>query len=530
MVVAMRLMACIVAALATYRCWEAMLIASLSGSETSAAMIALPISAYLLWKKRSDIEFTERGNLGGLAVLLLGTSLFLAGSLGGARLLSQVGSIAIGFGLFASALSPRSFRQLLPVLVTLMFVVELPGFCSQYVSLPLAKLNASLAATSINQFGYPVELQGTILTTDRAQLQVVDACDGLRFFWAVVLISFAMCVVRRVSIWGSLLVLSVTPIIALALNTVRIASVVFAFQILSPDNAEQFHDLSAWFMMAGACVIPSVLMNLLPFTRQESAVRPRETGFAIDRIQCPTPFSAVASLTLPVMAILIVAMVQDAGPEPVSTSSIDKALQNVAYRLDSYVAEDVGLPERQLAVLRPDALLSRRYTNLTDESDFLMIVSFHQDGEAHSGHSVHRCYGASGWQVQEIREHAKPELSKSIKIERFQLSRHASGNANSQREERVIHSFTAGFGASQSGKAAHPRRPELLRVQLVFNPEISREIRNRLTELAVEQLENPLSVLSSDTSGPGSFPGGVQRTFLEANFARNAKSGNGPRF
>lgn len=471
-----------------------MLRASFSGSETSAALVALPVSVYLLWQRRSAIELNERGNLAGAIVLVVGVMMFTIGEVWNVRLLSQMGAVTICFGVFASALSARGLRQLFPVALTLLFVVELPGLFSKYVSLPLAKLNASLAARSIEQFGCAVDLQGTIVTTDHAQLQVVDACDGLRFFWVVLLISFAMCVTKRVSLKAMLLVLAITPLIALALNTVRISSVAMAFQAFPHEAAEQFHDVSAWVMMGGACIIPKVLMNWLPVRHVPTPdwlVANVPKRYVFTHPITPTTWFC---LGMPIAMVLGVALVQKSDPEPLPVAWIDHALKNVSYRLGHYVAEDVGIPDRQLAVLRPDTLLSRRYRSLNDDRDFLLIVSFHLDGAAHSGHSVDSCYGAIGWNVEELNEPFQTDPLARLGVQSFRLTRDRSA-AHAARQELIIHSLTVGAGSPRRGQSKASIRAELLRLQLVFHPGISRSTRRQLTELAVQELGAPLARL-----------------------------------
>ena len=81
-------------------------------------------------------------------------------------------------------------------------------------------------------------------------------------------------------------------------------------------------------------------------------------------------------------------------------ASIREAGAAIPTRLGSWVGQDVPVPVQALAVLKPNVMISRRYTNVENGTVAgLMLVHC---GNAHhmAGHFPLRCYPARGWVVR----------------------------------------------------------------------------------------------------------------------------------
>lgn len=76
---------------------------------------------------------------------------------------------------------------------------------------------------------------------------------------------------------------------------------------------------------------------------------------------------------------------------------VAEAVDNVPYRIGSWSGQDARVPESANELLRPNALLSRRYVNLKtgDRVDFLFVHC--GDSRDMQGHYPPVCYPNSGW-------------------------------------------------------------------------------------------------------------------------------------
>jgi hypothetical protein len=81
-------------------------------------------------------------------------------------------------------------------------------------------------------------------------------------------------------------------------------------------------------------------------------------------------------------------------------AAIRDAAAAIPSRLGSWVGQDVEVPVQALAVLKPNVMLSRRYTNV--ENGVVAGLMFVHCANTHhmAGHFPLRCYPARGWTLQ----------------------------------------------------------------------------------------------------------------------------------
>jgi len=88
-------------------------------------------------------------------------------------------------------------------------------------------------------------------------------------------------------------------------------------------------------------------------------------------------------------------------PDEVTTyhAHIRDAVEKVPRQIQGWLADDVPVPTQAVALLDPNAVISRRYRNV--ENGLAATVLFVHCSDAHdmAGHFPLRCYPASGWRV-----------------------------------------------------------------------------------------------------------------------------------
>ena len=92
-------------------------------------------------------------------------------------------------------------------------------------------------------------------TSASQQLQVVDACSGLRYFVPLILLSLLVGYFFNRRIWQHTVLLLLAPPLSVVVNAIRIFATAMLILCGHPELAEDFfHDFSGWlvFMVAGA--------------------------------------------------------------------------------------------------------------------------------------------------------------------------------------------------------------------------------------------------------------------------------------
>jgi exosortase B len=195
--------------------------------ESSHGPIIFILAMWLLYRRwdEESVAPTLGAWRAALVMVLFGGAavLYLLGMVGQISQLSY-GSI-IPF-LFAGVLLFQNtgfrFRWLFPVLFVL-FSVPLPGFIVDPLTLPMKLLVSDVTEHLLSVMGYPIARSGVILYLGPYQMQVADACAGLRtLFMLEALGLLYLNLVEHSSIVRNVgLTLLVVPISFIS-NTVRV--------------------------------------------------------------------------------------------------------------------------------------------------------------------------------------------------------------------------------------------------------------------------------------------------------------------
>jgi exosortase len=114
-----------------------------------------------------------------------------------------------------AALGPRGLRLLALPLAMLLFMVPLPQFVLREVSHALQLLSSELGVALIRAFGISVHLAGNVIDLGAYKLQVVEACNGLRYLFPLMVLGTLAACFFQAPMWQRvLLVVSTVPDVA----------------------------------------------------------------------------------------------------------------------------------------------------------------------------------------------------------------------------------------------------------------------------------------------------------------------------
>jgi len=139
----------------------------------------------------------------------------------------------------------------LPSIGFLWFMVPLPFGWETMASLPLQKIATKLSCYALQLLGQPAFAEGNVILVGEHQLEIAQACSGLRLFISVMAVAYAYVALVQRAWWEKvILAISVFPIAILA-NATRIVVTGLLFQFTTGEIAHKFsHDF------AGLAMIP----------------------------------------------------------------------------------------------------------------------------------------------------------------------------------------------------------------------------------------------------------------------------------
>jgi exosortase/archaeosortase family protein len=341
----------------------------------------------------------------------------------------------------------------------------------RFMTEPLALANAWLIGGLLTFCGHPNEVLGSLVSAGDLQIQVVDACDGLRLLWAALLFAYAQLVSHQASFRTHAIVLGLTPMLTVVLNTVRVLMASLLFAKVPTSAAELVHDITGWTMMACSWFIPWLFISRLE--RSPRAVTPQQPTDSKGEFASGEAVPLVALSPLVIGGLLVLVLLdQFAISTPQEKRGIHSAefAAELARAIPSRVGEFVGveepIPNRQLNVLRPDASFGMRYVGVNVSDEFLFIVSLHDDLDGHRGHQVERCYRNIGWCVTKQTIGHEVALDYELNTTSCQLVRQRQKHA----EEMFVFKGSVRHTAHVDAYAvAMP----LTQYQIVFSPRIS---------------------------------------------------------
>lgn len=216
----------------------------------SHGFIVPVFSLVVLWKERTRLAAlkTEPSSWG-LLILLLAVSTLIVGVLGAELFLSRVSLLILIAGVVVFFFGWRCFRTVLFPWAFLILMIPLPAILLTAITLPLQILASSTAATLLPLAGVPVLREGNIINLPAMQLEVAEACSGIRSLLSLITLCIVYGFMAETRTWVRIVLLLSSIPIAVAANSLRIVVTGILAQYWNPARAHGFfHVFSGWLI------------------------------------------------------------------------------------------------------------------------------------------------------------------------------------------------------------------------------------------------------------------------------------------
>ena len=215
-------------------------------------------SAWLIWERRAELQpFTSRGTmLPGIILVLIGVAMLVVGKAGGEYFTMRSSLVFVTGGLFRIVFGGEGFRLCLFPLAFLFFMVPIPYILYDAIAFPLKMVASWFGEQSLTLVGVPVFREGNMIFLPNLELEVADACSGIRSLMSLLALAAATAHLARLGYWkGSVLFLSAVPI-SIVTNSLRIfvtGTVSYKFGRKAPEGF--FHEFSGWVLFVTGSVL-----------------------------------------------------------------------------------------------------------------------------------------------------------------------------------------------------------------------------------------------------------------------------------
>ncbi|MGE3623408.1 MAG: VPLPA-CTERM-specific exosortase XrtD [Bdellovibrionales bacterium] len=212
--------------------------------------IALLLAAHMLSEKKP----VPRPSWLGILWLGLAFVLQFIGHLAAFYMAAEIGFILSAVGLSLVFLGRAATRIIAPALFYLVFAIPLPDLVQANLSQQLQLLSSTLGVATLDLLGISVFQQGNIIDLGTYRLQVVEACNGLRYLFPLMSFGYLVVLMLDDRLWKRVIIFLSTIPIALGLNSLRIALIGVTVNLWGAQMAEGFlHSFEGWSVFL-ACI------------------------------------------------------------------------------------------------------------------------------------------------------------------------------------------------------------------------------------------------------------------------------------
>ena len=208
------------------------------------------IFLYLVWEKRHVLSrYAFSPSWKGLIPLMLGISFFWIGELGGEYFTLFISFWFVLVGLCLVHLGWQKLKVIAFALIIMLAMFPFPDFIYNKISVKLQLVSTQLGVAILHLTGMSAFREGNVIDLGVTQLQVVDACSGLRYVIPLMILGLLLAYFFRAALWKRAVVFLSTVPLAILNNAMRIAITGVLFKYWGAGVAEGFfHGVSALFI------------------------------------------------------------------------------------------------------------------------------------------------------------------------------------------------------------------------------------------------------------------------------------------
>lgn len=384
-----------------------------ASEEYNHAYVIPLVALYLAWLRARDLDAVDiRGSWLGVGLLVAGLFLQVLGEMSAVYEIPQYGLVVSIWGLVIAAVGLTGLRVLWVPLVYLLFMVPLADFLQSRLTGGLQLISSQIGVAVIRASGSSVFLEGNVIDLGAYQLQVAEACSGLRYLFPLMSFGFLCAVLFRGRWWQRTLLFLVTIPITILMNSVRIGIIGLLVNSYGIEQAEGFlHDFEGWVVFM-ACVAVLFLVVWI-FARME-----KRAFLEIFGLDIP-PLSDFALLfrrgrpnlqiKVAVALLLVATLVSLAYTRPPTLIPVHASLQTFPLRVGDWEGREESIDSLQLEATQVSDYALMTYGRAPEYLPVgLWIAYYDSQVQGASVHSPQSCLPGGGWRIESMAPHVVP--------------------------------------------------------------------------------------------------------------------------
>lgn len=365
------------------------------------------IAAVLIWWRRERILAVGIvPSWWGLVPAALALASYVVGELATVYFLQHFSLWLVIVGLALAIAGPRATRQMAFPLGYLLMMIPPPQMLQQNMSASLQLMSSALGVGFLQVIGVTAFREGNVIDLGPIQLQVVEACSGLRYLIPLIALTLLSAYLFQSRLWKRVVLVASAIPLAVLLNGLRIGLIGVLVDRFGQRAAEGFmHAFEGWLFFVLSLAILGAEMWLLARIGAE----------AVSHIDQPEPRPAAATSLGPAAFVV-------SGP----TFACIGLLAVTTAMSFSVTDRDSAPPPRQKFVEFPMQLaglqgepmaMERMYVDVLRFDDYLLAnyqgpggpvnvyaAYYRSQEKGRAMHSPKACIPGDGWEITSLNE------------------------------------------------------------------------------------------------------------------------------
>lgn len=368
------------------------------------------VAAYLLLLRADDFaKASIKGSWTGLIVVLMAAVGLVLGELSAVYTIIQYSFLLALVGVVIMAIGWKGLKIIWAPVFYLFFMIPLPNFLYNNLSAELQLISSEIGVAVLRAANISVFLEGNVIDLGIFQLQVAEACSGLRYLFPLTSFGFLLAYLFRGPVWQKVVIFLSTLPITVLMNSFRIGVIGILVEYYGIAMARGFlHDFEGWIVFMACVGILFAEMWLFAFFSRRRFIDvfevdvPPLSRFAVF-LPRRAPYIPAASAIVVFLIASYTVSVFKVREEVIPPR---EQLSTFPLVLDEWRGQEKPIERVFLEELKLDDYLMANFGRSDDPVPVELYVAYYDSQrKGASVHSPRACLPGGGWRIEEFDQH-----------------------------------------------------------------------------------------------------------------------------
>lgn len=368
------------------------------------------VSSYLIWLRWAALKTVEhRGAWWGLAIIAVGLFMYVVGEFSAMQAVLHVSLWVVIVGLLICAIGLSGIHQIAFPLFYLLAAIPPPIFLQYELSSRLQLWSSALGVGFLHAIGVTAYREGNVIDLGPTQLQVVEACSGLRYLFPLMALTLLAAYLYRESLWKRAALVASSIPLSILLNGFRIGVIGVLVATYGQGAAEGFtHFFEGWIFFVASLVLLCaemwVLARIWPSASHSSFADliglPKPGVTTSFQLAIPAARIAVAPVTIGIILLALATVVAPADtPDEFPPPPGRRPLVDFPSQLERWKGISSPMERHYLDALALDDYVMADYVAVGERPVNLYVAYYQSPKKGRSSHSPRQCIPGGGWEI-----------------------------------------------------------------------------------------------------------------------------------